>query len=35
MAIKADFHIHSNYSGDGNTSIEEMVRVAFDMDEAI
>lgn len=31
MAIKADFHMHSNYSGDGNTSIEDMVKKAVSL----
>ena len=30
MAIKTDCHMHSNYSGDGQASLEEMVKGAIE-----
>ena len=29
MAIKADFHMHSHFSGDSNTPMEEMIQQAI------
>lgn len=31
MSIRADFHLHSNYSGDSNTPMEEMIQQAISM----
>ncbi len=30
MAIKADCHLHSSFSGDSNTPLEDMIKVAID-----
>ena len=31
MAIKTDFHLHSSFSGDSNTPMEEMVQKAISL----
>ncbi len=31
MAIKTDFHMHSSFSGDSNTPMEEMVQKAISL----